>query len=109
MNYVLAGFGTVILALVLYVGALQSENDELRANLQSSQLAYAIANVEIDRQNQTISLANKALANYSQKMSVIESDYNKTKANLITKIKEVKSCEDGMQYLTEMLESIRGL
>lgn len=107
MNYVCGVLLAVLLALSMYILALKNEQVELRDEINLLNLSNAVAHIEINKQNLSIKLANEKLRGYELKMSIIETKYQNARKDLKAKINKVKTCEDAMNYLDDMLRGIK--
>lgn len=93
---------TIILAIFQY-NKIQKLNDDL----MEAEVAYELISQNLADQNKRIEEANKKLSLYEEKLLKNEQDYNKTLINLQGQIKQVKTCEEGMNYLKSMLKGLQ--
>ena len=107
MNYVCGALLSVILALSMYISVLKKEQTNLRGEINHLTLSNTVAHIQIDKQNSSIKLANEKLRGYELKMSIIETKYQNARKDLKAKINKVKTCEDAMTYLDDMLKGIK--
>ena len=107
MNYVCGALLAVIIGLSVYIWVLKSEQADFRDEINLLTLSNTVAHLQIDRQNLNIKLANEKLRGYELKMSIIETKYQNAYNDLKAKINKVKTCEDAINYLDEMLRGIK--
>ena len=107
MNYVCGVFLAVILALSMYISVLKKENANFMDEINLLTLSNTVAHIQIDKQNLSIKLANEKLRGYELKMSIIETKYQNARKDLKAKINKVKTCEDAMTYLDDMLKGVK--
>lgn len=107
MNYACGALLAVIIALSMYISVLKNEQVGLRDEINLLTLSNAVAHIQIDKQNLSIKLANEKLRGYELKMSIIETKYQNARKDLKAKINKVKTCEDAINYLDDMLRGIK--
>lgn len=107
MNYVCGVLLAVIISLSVYISVLKSEQTDLRDEINLLTLSNTVAHIQIDKQNLSIKLANEKLRGHELKMSIIETKYQNARNDLKAKINKVKTCEDAISYLDEMLREIK--
>ncbi len=107
MNYVCGALLAVIISLSVYISVLKSEQSNFIDEINFLTLSNAMAHIQLDKQNLSIKLANEKLRGYELKMSIIETKYQNARKDLKAKINKVKTCEDAMNYLDEMLRGIK--
>ena len=107
MNYVCGALLFVIISLSVYISVLKKEQVGLRDEISLLTLSNAVAHIQIDKQNLSIKLANETLRCYELKMAIVETKYQNTRKDLKAKINKVKTCEDAMNYLDDMLRGIK--
>lgn len=107
MNYVCGALLVVIISLSVYISVLKKEQADFIDKINLLTLSNAVAHIQIDKQNLSIKLANEKLQGYELRMAIIETKYQNTRKDLKAKINKVKTCEDAMAYLDEMLKGIK--
>ena len=61
----------------------------------------------IKRQNEAILASNKSLAEYSSQLKENNETWSKRLAEQKKKVQSVKSCDDSLEYLKQMVEGLR--
>nr|DAL49486.1 MAG TPA_asm: hypothetical protein [Caudoviricetes sp.] len=107
MNYVCGALLSVIIGLSAYISVLKKENANFMDEINLLTLSNTVAHIQIDKQNLSIKLANEKLRGYELKMSIIETKYQNARKDLKAKINKVKTCEDAMTYLDDMLKGVK--
>lgn len=70
------------------------------------QARYELIKTHIENQNSKILEANKGLNEYKNALTKIKQQYHTQELKYKTKILQVKTCEDSIEYLRDMLNDL---
>lgn len=106
MNYIVA----ILCALCLGLGGAYFVTYKLyqvaNAEKNEYQARYELIRTHIENQNSKIAEANKGLNEYKWALDKIKKQYHTQELKYKTKILQVKTCEDSIEYLREMLNDL---
>ena len=113
MKYIFVGVVSALIATILglfiYVVSLKSDISDLNEVRISLQKELASCQSAIDLQNEITLSKNAELNSYSDKINEIQARFNAKSKELDKALGNVKTCEDGMNYLKTMLNTLKGL
>lgn len=85
----------------------KKENDYLDAENKAYEAQYELIKTHIHRQNEAIQSANETLKNYQGKIAELQKEYDAKLTMFQKQVKNIKTCEDGYNYLKTMLEELK--
>lgn len=92
----------IVLFSLLSAKYAELENDYVKCQVYSQNLEHSIK-----RQNEAIEAANKSLSEYSTQLAENNKTWSKRIEAQKSKIQNVKSCDDSLSYLREMVEGLK--
>lgn len=104
MNYLAGGIYASIATIII---ALAAYNQSLRSDLRECEVTYELAKEHIKQQNDSINAAHEQLISYEANITAIQESADKQLKSLQNRIKNVKTCEDGMNYLKDTLNRFK--
>ena len=109
MNYALAFLGGLLIAAGVYVVGLQHSIKSLESMNSTLKTQLETCKAQQNLQNVALINANDSLKAYSQDLQKIRNDYESKAKELKTSLNSVKTCQEGMKYLENMLNELKGL
>lgn len=103
--------GAIIAAFVLLLGIVVfkagNEIKDLSSQLVECNNFSASLQISVARQNEAIEAANKSLNEYSLQLKENNETWSKKLAEQKKKVQNVKSCDDSLDYLKQMVEGLK--
>lgn len=103
--------GAIIAAFALLLGIVVfkagNEIKELSARLVECNNFSASLQISVAKQNEAIEAANKSLNEYSLQLIENNETWGKKLAEQKKKVQSVKSCDDSLGYLKQMVEGLK--
>ena len=109
MNYALAFLGGLLIAAGIYVIGLQHSLTSLEAMNSTLQTQLETCKAQQSLQNIAITNANEMLKSYDSDLQKVRVEYENKAKELKKSLNSVKTCNEGMKYLENMLNELKGL
>lgn len=109
MNYALAFLGGLLIAAGVYVVGLQHNIKSLEGMNSTLKTQLETCKAQQNLQNIALINANDSLKVYSQDLQKIRNDYEGKAKELKMSLNSVKTCQEGIKYLENMLNELKGL
>ena len=109
MNYALPFLGGLLIAAGVYVVGLQHNIKSLEGMNSTLKTQLETCKAQQNLQNIALINANDSLKVYSQDLQKIRNDYEGKAKELKMSLNSVKTCQEGIKYLENMLNELKGL
>lgn len=109
MKYALVFLAGLLIAACVYVIGLQRALKRVETMNSTLKTQLLTCNAQQNLQNIEIVNANEKLNSYSQDLQKIREQYESKAKELKVSLKSVKNCREGMKYLENMLNELKGL
>lgn len=109
MKYVIAILSAFLFASIAAVFSLMESKRVLNAELGEAKANYELVKTHIESQNKEIERANETLKLYQGKIGELQKEYDTKIAIFQKQMKNIKTCEDGFNYLKNMLDDLKGI
>lgn len=107
-------YAYIITALVCFIIVfaslsffLYNQNKKLKEDLVEAEVSYELLSQNLAEQNKAIKEANKKLQDYEKKLEANKKEYNKKVKSLKKQIDQVKTNDEAIEYLKNMLEGLK--
>lgn len=107
MKYIISVLSVLLILTALLAWQYQKENKYLDAKNKAIGAQYELVKMHIQNQNEAISRANKRLKDYQSKIAEVRKEYDLKLLAYQKQVKSIKTCEDGFNYLKNMLEELK--
>lgn len=107
MKYIITVLSALLFLTAIAAWQFQKEIKFLDAENKAIEAQYELVKAYIQNQNEAISKANETLKNYQGKIAELQKEYDAKLSAYQKKIKSIKTCEDGYNYLKTMLEELK--
>ena len=109
MNYALVFLAGLLIAAGVYVVGLQRSIESLKSMNSTLKTQFEICKAQQNLQNIALINANDSLKAYSQDLQKVRAEFESKAKELKTSLNSVKTCQEGMKYLENMLNELKGL
>lgn len=109
MKYIIAILSAFLFVSLAAVFSLTQSKKILTAELDAANANYELIKTHIEHQNAEIDKANETLKLYKGKIGELQKEYDTKIAIFQKQIKNIKTCEDGFNYLKNMLDDLKGI
>lgn len=107
MKYIISVLSALLVLTALVAWQFQQTIKHLDAENMAYEAQYELIKAHIQRQNEAIRSANETLKNYQGKIAELQKEYDLKLSAYQRQIKNIKTCEDGYNYLKTMLEELK--
>ena len=107
MKYIISILSVLSVLTTLAAWYYKKENSILSAESKTIEAQYELVKTHILRQNEAIRQSNETLKNYRGKIAELQKEYDLKLSAYQRQIKNIKTCEDGYNYLKTMLEELK--
>lgn len=107
MKYVITVLSALLVLTALAAWEFQQTIKHLDAENKAYEAQYKLVKAHIHRQNEAIQSANETLKNYQGKIAELQKEYDAKLTMFQKQVKNIKTCEDGYNYLKTMLEELK--
>lgn len=111
MKYAIIAIGTALLSaiigLLIYSNSLSNKLETLEKDKIALQNELSSCQSALSLQNTITTAKNSELSTYTETIKTIQEKYNKQSADLDEALSDVKTCEQGMNYLKAMLKKLK--
>ena len=107
MKYIISILSVLSVLTTLAAWYYKKENSILSAESKTIEAQYELVKTHIHRQNEVIQQANETLKNYQGKIAELQKEYDAKLIMFQKQVKNIKTCEDGYNYLKTMLEELK--
>lgn len=107
MKYIISVLSVLLVLTSLAAWQFQQTIKHLDAESKAFEAQYELVKTHIRGQNEAIQQANGTLKNYQGKIAELQKEYDLKLSVYQRQVKNIKTCEDGYNYLKTMLEELK--
>lgn len=107
MKYIITVLSALLVLTALAAWQFQQRVKYLDAENKSYEAQYELVKSHISEQNEAIRQSNETLKNYQDKIAELRKEYDAKVTMFQKQVKNIKTCEDGYNYLKTMLEELK--
>ena len=109
MNYALVFLGGLLIAAGVYIVGIQRSIESLNGINSTLKTQLETCKAQQNLQNIALINTNYSLKAYSQDLQKVRAEFESKAKELKTNLNSVKTCQEGMKYLENMLNELKGL
>lgn len=98
---------SAIIGLLIYSNSLSNKLENIEKEKITLQNELSSCQSALSLQNTITTAKNNELSTYSETIKSIQEKYNKQSSDLDEALADVKTCEQGMNYLKAMLKKLK--
>lgn len=107
MKYIISVLSVLLVLTSLAAWQFQLTIKHLDAKSKAFEAQYELVKTHILRQNEAIQQSNETLKNYQGKIAELQKEYDAKLTMFQKQVKNIKTCEDGYNYLKTVLEELK--
>lgn len=107
MKYIITVLSVSLILTALLAWQFQQTIKHLDAENKTIEVQYELIKTHLLNQNEAISRANEKIKGYQKDIDTLRKEYDLKLSAYQKQIKSIKTCEDGLNYLKNMLEGLK--
>lgn len=107
MKYITSVLSALLVLTALAAWQFQQTIKHLEVENKAYEAQYELVKSHIYEQNEAIRQSNETLKNYQGKIAELQKEYDAKVTMFQKQVKNIKTCEDGYNYLKTMLEELK--